>query len=256
MLKPMFYVNNDSVIAATSIRSGGVSLPPFDTLNLAYHTGDIHDHVKTNRDLFFRSVSINPLEVVYTHQTHSTTLLKVSTKDLGKGRDAFEDGINADALYTTEKNVPLAVFHADCVPVLVYDKNYTIASVIHAGKEGSLQKITYKTIVTLITQEKIDPSSLMVHLGPSLEFAHHPISLEEVDRILAIDKNYSQIIKLISGTFFLDIPLLNYMQLIDAGVLIEHIFISNLDTYSDSHQFFSYQREPKTGRHVSCIMLK
>lgn len=256
MLNSLFYINTTSLIATTSTRSGGVSLPPFDSLNLAYQTGDLPGHVQANRDIFFRSLSINPLNVIYTYQSHSTTLVKVNSKDLGKGYQSFESGVKADALYTTEKNIPLAVFHADCSPVILYTKNHQLANVIHAGKEGTLNKITLSAVQTIIKKEKINPSTLIAHIGPSLDFSHHPISLEEVDRILAIDKTYSQVIKLISGTFFLDIPLLNYMQLIDAGLSIENIHVTSLDTYSDPYRYFSYQREAKTGRHVSLIMLK
>jgi copper oxidase (laccase) domain-containing protein len=80
--------------------------------------------------------------------------------------------------------------------------------------------------------------------------------LEEVDKILSMNNNFSQVIKLISGIFYLDIPLLNYMQLIDAGIPLEQIHVSNIDTYSDPQRFFSYQREAITGRHVSLIMLQ
>lgn len=256
MLNSLFYINSPSLISVTSTRSGGVSRPPYDSLNLAFQTGDHPNLVQSNREIFYHSLSINPIEVIHTYQSHSTTLVKVSTKDLGKGNQSFESGVKGDALYTTDKNVPLAVFHADCSPVILYTKNHQLACVIHAGKEGSLEKITLNAIKTIMETEKIDPSSLIAHIGPSLEFSHHPISLEEVDRILAIDKTYSQIIKLISGTFFLDIPLLNYMHLIDAGISIDNIHVSSIDTYSDPNCYFSYQREAKTGRHVSLIMLK
>jgi YfiH family protein len=256
MLETMFYIHSSSLLAATSTRFGGVSLPPFDSLNLAFQTDDQPSHVLTNRQIFLKALSIEPQRCVYTHQTHSTTLVKVSSLDAGKGFDRFESGVKADALYTTEKNLPLAVFHADCAPVFLYTKDHTLACIIHAGKEGSLHHITLRTIQTIIEKEGVDPKNLMAHIGPSLDFSYHPISLEEVDKILSMNNNFSQVIKLISGIFYLDIPLLNYMQLIDAGIPLEQIHVSNIDTYSDPQRFFSYQREAITGRHVSLIMLQ
>jgi polyphenol oxidase len=256
MLDTMFYIHSTSLLAATSTRFGGVSLPPFDSLNLAFQTGDQPNHVLTNRQIFLNALSIAPQLCVYTHQTHSTTLAKVSSLDAGKGFDRFESGIYADALYTTDKNVPLAIFHADCAPVIVYTKDHTLACIIHAGKEGSLHQITLSAVQAIVENEDIDPKNLIAHIGPSLDFSHHPISLEEVDTILSMNSTYSQVIKMISGTFYLDIPLLNYMQLIDAGIPLTQIHVANIDTFSDPQRFFSYQREAKTGRHVSLVMLK
>jgi YfiH family protein len=256
MLEPIIFINSSRVLALTTTRTGGVSLPPFDSLNFAYQTSDNFNHVKDNRDLFFRSLSINPNDVTYTYQSHSDVIAKVTYANKGKGVSSFEDGIVADALYTLESKTPLAVFHADCVPVFIYHRLLPLVGVIHAGTEGTLKKITLKSLITIIQNEKLNPNDLFVQFGPSLDFAHHPISIQEVDRLVALDANYAQAIKVISGTFYLDIPLLNYMQTIDAGIPIDNIQVSLLDTYSNPQTFFSYQREKVTGRHISLILLK
>jgi YfiH family protein len=256
MTEPLIFNISPRILALTTTRKGGVSLPPFDSLNFAYQTSDQSIHVQQNRDLFFRSLSINPHDVIYTYQSHSDVLVKVTHLDKGKGSASFEDGVAADALYTTESNVPLAIFHADCVPVFVSHRLLPLVGIIHAGTEGTLKKITYKSLVKIMKDERVDPKDLLLQFGPSLDFAHHPLSIGEVDRILALDAHYAQAIKMISGIFYLDVPLLNYMQAIDAGIPLANIQVSLLDTFSNPQTFFSYQREKITGRHLSFILLK
>jgi polyphenol oxidase len=256
MIDPLFYINDERFIAFTSTRSGGVSHPPFDSLNLAFHTGDDPELVKHNRQLLFSYVGLNPDHIVYTNQSHSDVIKEVTKEDLGKGNQSFTDGIPADALYTKDSSIPLAIFHADCVPVVLIHKYKPLVCVIHAGTTGTLHKITFKSIQHLVKVEHIDPKDFFVYVGPSLDFAHHPIDVKRVDEIVSIDQNYAQAIKLISGQFYLDVPLLNYIQLIDAGIDIEKIHMSQLDTFTAPADYFSYDREKTTGRHITVVAIK
>jgi YfiH family protein len=248
--------NDSRVMSGTTTRIGGVSLPPFHALNLAYHTGDTYQTVKENRQRFANIVNVNESKMVFTYQSHSTILQRVNQTDAGRGIASFESGIPADALYTEEKNLLLGVFHADCVPVFLMHRYQPLIAIIHAGTPGSLKKITYQSIRQLIKETGINPHDLLAYLGPSLDFAHHPISEERVKEILMMDQSYQSILKKIGGQTYLDIPLLNYMQLIDAGLNREQISMTHLDTFSNPNLFFSYDRDKKTGRHVSFIYLR
>jgi copper oxidase (laccase) domain-containing protein len=103
---------------------------------------------------------------------------------------------------------------------------------------------------------KINPLDLIAYLGPSLDFAHHPISKEKTDELMRKNSKFKEIIKKIGDRYFLDIPLLNYLQLVDAGLSPRSIHVSNLDTYSNSKDYFSFDRDQKTGRHISFIALR
>lgn len=251
-----YAVNDQRLLAGTTKRRGGTSKPPFDSLNMAFHTGDVMESVQTNRQLFSKMVQINQNKMIFTNQSHSTVLKKVTSKDAGKGSYAYEEGVVADALYTTESNVLLGIFHADCVPVFIYHPSLPLIAIIHAGTIGSLKSITKLVIDQLVKETNIHPNELIAHLGPSLDFAHHPISDVKKMELLTFNPNHGAIIKKIGGTFYLDIPLLNYVQLVDAGLKPNHIHVSNLDTFSNPSDYFSYDRDQKTGRHVSFVYLK
>ncbi len=251
-----YAIQKPNLIAGTTTRHGGHSINEFNSLNLAFHTGDDARKVEKNRDIFSKTINIPRSQMVLTYQSHSTVFKRVFKQDAGKGNHQFNDGVEADALYTTEKNIMLGIFHADCVPVFITHKTQDLIAIIHAGTPGSLAGITKKAVNQLKTEMKINPSDLIAHLGPSLDFAHHPISLEKTYELLQKNLNLKDVIKKIGDRFFLDIPLLNYLQLVDAGLSPRSIHVSNLDTYSNAKDYFSFDRDQKTGRHISFIALR
>ncbi|GEM_PF-515303 len=258
MLRSLVHIgiDNDRVFAAVTKRKGGFSLPPFDGLNLGFQTGDNQETVRQNRQALINALPTTLAPMIYTYQSHSTVLQKVLKKDVGRGGDSFESGIPADALYTTERFLPMGIFHADCVPVFLVHLHQPLIAIIHAGTPGSLAQITLKSIQTICQNEKVEAKDFSAYLGPSLDFAHHPISVERVDEILGMNRSFAPAIKLISGQFYLDVPLLNYMQLIEAGLHPNAIRVSSVDTYSNAKEYFSASRDEKTGRHLSFIYLK
>jgi copper oxidase (laccase) domain-containing protein len=131
-----------------------------------------------------------------------------------------------------------------------------LVAIIHAGTIGSLKGITRLAIDQLVKETNIQAVEFIAHLGPSIDFAHHPITEARKIELLISNPGYGPIIKKIGGTSYLDIPLLNYMQLVDAGLKPNNIHVSNLDTFSNPNDFFSFDRDQKTGRHVSFIYLK
>ena len=251
-----YVIQKPNIIAGTTTRSGGHSIGTYSSLNLAFHTGDDINKVEKNRDVFSSLIQIPRSQMVLTYQSHSTVLKRVYKEDAGKGNHEFQDGVVADALYTTEKNLMLGVFHADCVPVFITHKHLNLIAIIHAGTPGTLEGISKKAIDQIKSEMKINPSDLIAHLGPSLDFAHHPISKERANELLQKNDKFKDIIKKIGGGYFLDIPLLNYLQLVDAGLSPRSIHVSNLDTFSNAKDYFSYDRDQKTGRHISFIVLK
>lgn len=257
MENPIWYaIQKPNLIAGTTKRYGGHSIAPFASFNLAFHTGDDSKNVEANRDMLSKIINFPRSQMVMTYQSHSTVLKRVTSQDAGKGNHQFNDGVVADALYTTEKNLLLGVFHADCVPVFLYHTKSNLIAIIHAGTPGSLDSISQKAVEQLKVEMNINPLDLVAYLGPSLDFAHHPISQEKANALLQKNHKLKDVIKKIGNQLFLDIPLLNYLQLVDAGLSPRSIHVSNLDTYSNDKDYFSFDRDQKTGRHISFIALR
>lgn len=246
----------DKLIALTTTRDGGISPAPYRSLNLAFHSKDESKNVVENRQRLLAHIHLPKERLILTHQSHSDIIAKVTLKDLGKGADRFESGIPADALYTYEKNLAIGIFHADCVPVFLYDPTKSLVAIVHAGTEGTLKKITEKSVLYLIKHEGVQPKNLHAYLGPALDFAHHPIEEKAKQNILSLDERFALGIKLIAGQHYLDVPLLNILQLTGQGIPFTQIENSNIDTYSNPESYYSYRKEAVTGRHISLIALK
>ncbi len=241
--------------ALTTLRGGGVSLSPFDSNNMAYHVNDHYDHVITNRISLLRDLHLDDQCLVCVHQTHSDIIKKVTRLDGGAGAHDFESGIPADALYTYDVNLALAIFHADCVPVFLFDKVKKWVAIIHAGMTGSLKRISEKSINHLIKVEGSHPDNIFAYLGPALTFAFNPIEEQTAMSILALNPDFNYAIKKSDGTYYLDVPLLNFGQLRKAGIPASNITLSGIDTYTQPDNYYSYARDKKTGRHLSLIYL-
>jgi polyphenol oxidase len=250
------HLDTPRVFAATTVRSGGVSHPPFDELNLGFQTGDDHDLVRQNWSRLRNQLPLRLKPFVLTYQSHSTVIQKVSLDDAGKGTHAFEDGIRADALYTTEKHLPIGVFHADCVPIFLTHTSLPLIAIIHAGTPGTINRVTSLVIDNLCTKENVLARDFTVSFGPALDFVNQPLTTEDVDRLLTNHPHAAPGIKMIAGSFYLDTPLLNYLQLIERGVLPENIRVHPLDTFANPKLLYSAARDVTTGRHVSFMYLK
>ena len=216
--------------------------------NLAYQV-DNGQGVKKRRKLLADLLNIEEKRFVFVHQHHSDKVQKVTLNDLGKGTDSFEDGVDVDALYTYEKNVPLCIFHADCVPIFFIDEMTNLVGIIHAGFKGTLIHVAYKSIKKVIEDEKVDISNLKFFIGPYRLPSSFVIDEETRQKI--VEAGLQAAIK--DNRF--DNGLANILDLHRLGVKDEQITLSNLDTFSDNRFYSAYQKTP-VGRLVSLVVLK
>ena len=120
-----------------------------------------------------------------------------------------------------------------------------------ASIKGSLLLITKKAVETLIYKEKVNPKEIYAFFGPGVGFSH--IEANE-DIFKKVEKlGYPQCLKRSMKVDYFDVQLLNYMQLIDAGVPAANIILNKYDTYDNGNIFFSSMRNNITGRMLSTI---
>ena len=216
--------------------------------NMAYQVDD-GKGVKERRLSFADELGIPLDRFVFVHQHHSKDSQKVTLLDLGKGKDSFIDGVDVDALYTYEKNVPLCIFHADCVPIFFIDETKGLAGIIHAGFKGTLIHVAYETIKRVINEEKVNPSNLKFYIGPYR--LKESFVIDEETKAKILEAGFESAI--INDHF--DNGLANILDLEKLGIKREQITLSNLDTYSDDRFYSAYKKTP-VGRLVSLIYLK
>ena len=228
--------------AYTSTRQDGHSSIPYDQFNMSYDVGDDPQNVLLNRNKLCEDLKISPYNLIIPKQSHSDKILKITS---------ITDDREADCLYTSNKDLTLSVLHSDCAPIFLYAKDKEIICSIHASIKGSLLLITKKAVETLIYKEKVDPKEIYAFFGPGVGFSH--IEANE-DIFKKVEKlGYPQCLKRSMKVDYFDVQLLNYMQLIDAGVPAANIILNKYDTYDNGNIFFSSMRNNITGRMLSTI---
>lgn len=244
----------DDLIAGTTLRDP--SQP--ENNNMALHACIRKEDVLENRKSLSRALNLSPSQWTFAMQTHSDHICEVRAEDAGKGSLVFEDGIpDCDALYTKEKNIAIGVFHADCVPVLLYDPFTGIIAAIHSGWQGTVQEITRKCVELLIQKEHVDPSHLMAYIGPAIAQRSFEIREDVISRIQAMSFDTSPFLTLLpEGKALADNKGLNMQMLLNLGVERDHITVNPNDTFLKNDAFFSYRRDHACARHLSFILRK
>ena len=216
--------------------------------NLAYQVDEGKD-VKEHRNLLAELLYILPNRFTYVHQSHSDRVMKVTVNDLGKGKDSFEDGMECDALYTYEKNVPLCIFHADCVPIFFINEKVSLVGIIHAGFKGTMKHVAYKAINEIINNEGLDIKDFKFCIGPFRQ--KQSFEVDEATKKTIVEAGFENTV--VDGHF--DNGLANVLDLYKLGVKDTQITVSGYDTVSDDRFYSAYLKTP-VGRLVSLIYLK
>lgn len=240
---------------ACSCRLHGLSTVVPGTLNLALHVNDEQQYVLSNRQAFAEAIGVDADRFTTCQQVHGCQVAVVDEALVGSGAKDFADTIaGADALITNLNNVPLLLFYADCVPVLLADIKTGCIGLAHAGWRGSVAEITVQTVQKMIDAFGCKPENIIAAIGPSIGSCCY-----EVD-----DFVYQQAFKYQdcfsvkeNGKYHFDLWKLNEKQLLDCGILPEHIAMAGVCTNHNKELFFSYRAEAgKTGRMGVCICRK
>jgi hypothetical protein len=227
------------VKAISTTRNGGISLPPYDGLNLGMHVGDEPDVVQTNRDLLVRDQKL-PAKPVWLEQTHSTVVKKVS--------EPTDEVIAADGTVTTESAVVCCVMTADCLPVLLTDSEGSQVAAVHAGWRGLANGIVENAV------SQFD-KPVMAWLGPAIGADVFEVGQDVFDAFNRHDATAKWAFRdKGNGKYLADMFLLATQRLKAAGV--KDITVSGLCTYSEPQRFYSYRRQGVTGRQASLIWIE
>ena len=227
-----------------------------DQNNMALHVcNDPQGVLENRRQLEKETLPLDRWALAW--QKHTDQFYHVTHKDIGKGAfDKHTSILNVDALYTTEPEILIGVFTADCLGILVYDPTTPCVCTIHSGWKGTVQKITDKTVSHLIQKQLLYPQTTQVYFGPSLQFDSLEIGQDVIAQIQAIDMDTAPFLKRISDDKALfDNQGLNIQMLKDLKIPMENIHPSSYDTLKDTQDTFSYRMNnrlkefPKCGEH-------
>ena len=219
-------------------RDGGVSTPPYDSLNLGDHVADDALHVAANRQ---RLQPWLPSEPVWMRQVHGTAVVCA---------DKASCLPEADAAYARQPNTVCTVMTADCLPVLLCDRAGTVVAAVHAGWRGLLAGV----IESAIREMAVAPDTILVWLGPAIGPQAFEVGAEVRQAFVARDAaSASAFVPHGEGKWLADLYLLARRRL--AAVGIHAVYGGEYCTHADRRRFFSYRRDGVTGRMASMIWL-
>lgn len=226
------------VAAGCSLRQGGLSQGPYDSLNLAMHVGDASGHVIDNRRLLADKCAF-PAEPGWLNQVHGNRVV------LEEQADATPE---ADAAYTSEAGRVCVVMTADCLPVTIASDDGQEVAIAHAGWRGLERGVIEATIAAF----NAAPASLLAWLGPAI--SRHAFEVGEEVRA-AFLAHTAEAATCFSendrGRWQADLYGLARQRLAAAG--ITRVFGGEFCTYSDPDRFFSYRRDGQCGRMASFV---
>lgn len=222
------------------LRHGGNSKGHCSSLNLGNGTSDHSKNIMANRELVRKAVDAPKL--LFPHQTHGMNVVRVTPKNLDKT-------LQADALFTTEKNVGIGVTHADCQAAIFYDPVHEAVGVVHAGWRGLVQNIYARMLEAMQRDIGTQPQNVIVCVAPSLGPDH------------AEYKNFKQEFPQDFWGFqekpnHFNFWEISHKQLSELGILNRNIEITEICTACNPEEYFSHRSEKDSGRHGTVVALK
>ena len=233
-----------SVRAAFTLRIGGASEPPFDTLNIGAHVGDDAQAVAENRRRLRDALRL-PAEPAWMDQVHGVEVLEL---DQPESAHRVAGIARADAAFARRLGNVCAVQVADCLPVLVTTRDGAVVAAAHAGWRGLAAGVLEATVRRLA----VEPRALIAWLGPAIGPAHFEVGDEVRRAFLAHDPAASgAFVANARGRWQCDLAALARARLAALG--IDEVFGGDWCTHADRSRFFSYRRDGRCGRMAALI---
>ena len=242
-----------NVKALVTTRNGGVSLSPWDSMNLATHVGDSAESVQANRDRLQQQINLHhaaAYPIQWLNQIHGTEVINAPAVDLPGSTPA-----DADAIFTRQPGSPIAVLTADCLPVFFCDQQGTQVAVAHAGWRGLSAGILEKTVASFSCQA----ADLLAWFGPAIGPAQFEVGEEVRHQIIeqagpAVNcEPFFNSVNHKPGYWLADLYGIARVKLNAVGII--NITGGQFCTVEQTQQFFSYRRDGQTGRMASVILL-
>ena len=250
-MNKIVHIDNDIVYGATTLKD--INRP--EANNLALHVCiNPREVMKNRKDLEVETISMDNWALPW--QKHTANIYQVTSKDKGKGAYNKESSImEVDALYTTEPNILIGVFTADCIGLLLVDETTPCIATIHSGWKGTTQAITDKCIKELFKKGLMHPETTKAYFSPSILWDSLEVGMEVVDQIKLLSFDVDPFIKYMpNNKAYIDNQGINIQMLKNNG--ITQIIPSKLDTKKEVLSCFSYRNVKKTGEHFTFAYIK
>lgn len=245
---------------AFSTRIGGVSTGVCSSMNLRNCEWDTPENYRKNMELFCSAAGFNFDKIVATHQTHTTNVEVVTENEIPRGTLFDKQYENVDGLVTNIPGATLVTSYADCIPLYFYDPVKKAVGSSHSGWRGTVGRIGQVTLQKMNEMYGSKPEDVYVAIGPGICQDCYEVSDDLYEQFSAYftDEEMTEIFrKGRPGRYQLDLWRANYYSFLKAGVLKEHISVTDICTKCNSEYLFSHRvMGNRRGNQCGFIMIK
>lgn len=240
-------------------RLGGVSVAPWDSLNLGVHVGDDATSVLENRARLREAANL-PSEPVWLEQVHGSSVIVLDAGDIPRTVTAEQlmqsRRPRADAAVTQQAGVVCAIQVADCLPVLFTARDGSVVGAAHAGWRGLASGVLGATVAAM----GVPGDQIVAWLGPAIGPQNFEVGDDVVAAFVATahadqrEQTEAAFVRKPGGKWLCDLFALARLRLAAAGVT--QVSGGGLCTVSDARRFYSYRRDEQTGRMAALVWLE
>lgn len=225
-----------------STRLGGVSKGIYSSMNLSFTQGDSVENVLENYRRMAMAIGVKEENLVRARQTHTTNVHKVTTENKN------EELQDVDGLITDVPGICLTTTYADCVPLYFVDPVHKAIGLSHSGWRGTVGKMGWETLRRMREEYGTEAKDVVAAIGPSICQTCYEVSedviakfKEAFDEIYWKDLFYQKENQKEIKKYQLNLWKANEIILLEAGVLKEHIAVTNVCTNCNSDVLFSHR---------------
>ena len=242
------------VKAGFTTRNGGVSRPPYNSLNLGTNTEDAPYNVEGNRSTLARAFDIAPHLLLTVRQVHGSDILIINEPNPDLSH--FQK-VECDAIITDQPDIMIGVLVADCYPVLVVDPQKKVLATVHVGWRGAADGILGKVVEAMEKNFGCLRADLYAAVGPGIGASHYEVDRPVRDAFRKGTGHWEKIASEVGlGKWRLDLRRSCLLQLEQAGLQPSRLEATEQDTWGSRELFFSYRRDGgHTGRQLGFVLM-
>ena len=233
-------------------KNGGKSIGIYKSLNCGLGSNDNKNKVKENLKIVKNKIGKKSKNIFLLHQIHSNKYVFIN-----KNFKFLKNKIKADAIITDQRKLPIAVLTADCVPILLFDREKKIIAAIHAGWKGAFKGIVNK-VINFMIRKGCSKDNLIVVIGPCIKQNSYNVRKDFMDKFIKKDKKNKVFFKYKKDMIYFNLTRFIKSQL--KSIKNTNIDTINIDTFNTKNNFFSARQSLKLkhddyGRNISIIMI-
>ena len=232
-------------------RNNGISKGIYKSLNCGPGSKDKKKDIQKNLEIVRKKIGKNSKKIFLLNQIHSNKFVYIDENF------TFKKKIKADAVITNQKNLPIAILTADCVPLLLYDNKKSIIAAIHAGWKGAFKDIIDK-VINFMLSKGCDRKNITVAIGPCISQKNYNVKEDFKIKFLKKDKKNKIFFTKRKDLIYFNLP--KYVKYQLESNRINRIDLLKIDTFDKKNNYFSARRSLRLkhddyGRNISIIMI-